>query len=204
MSIIKIQGIGDDPTLEDVVDAYERMRKMLDWLLNGNVDFKNIQAEGITAKNVKAGSIETDKLAAGAVTADKITVAELSAISADIGTITAGSITTNAEINVGTDARIGNILYLKETDSSGTKGVVFSTVTGSSAKISVLTGDLAMTMSGFMTISPGSSQGLVVNSKVTGNSLHSGNGYTGTVYVAGTPGGPTDIILYFVDGIAVM
>lgn len=77
---------------DNVVNGVERMRKMVEWLVNGNVNFQNIQANGITAKNISANSIETDSLVAGAVTADKISVEELSAISADVGHITAGLI----------------------------------------------------------------------------------------------------------------
>jgi len=47
----------------------------------------------IAADHLAAGCITTVKLFAGAVTAEKITVSELSAIAADLGTITAGTVT---------------------------------------------------------------------------------------------------------------
>lgn len=47
----------------------------------------------ITANELAADSVTTDKLNAGAVTSDKISVSQLSAISADMGALTAGSIT---------------------------------------------------------------------------------------------------------------
>jgi hypothetical protein len=52
-----------------------------------------VQAESITTVNLAAAAITTDKVAAGAITAAKISVSQLSAIAADIGTITAGTIT---------------------------------------------------------------------------------------------------------------
>ncbi|MFR9710734.1 hypothetical protein ACL02P_15300 [Paenibacillus sp. MB22_1] len=95
----KIQG---PPQTEDVsvlvdyvkklANVTAKMAKDLEFILNGNVAFDNIQANGIKANNIQAGAITTEKLQAGAVTADKITVSELSAITADLGHITAGLI----------------------------------------------------------------------------------------------------------------
>jgi len=51
------------------------------------------QLTQIAADHLAAGCITTAKLFAGAVTAEKITVAQLSAIAADLGTITAGTVT---------------------------------------------------------------------------------------------------------------
>lgn len=70
------------------------------------------------------GTLETDQLIAGsaliggiliangAITTDKMTVSQLSAITANLGTVTAGSITSNTTISIGTDATIGNKLFL--------------------------------------------------------------------------------------------
>lgn len=49
-----------------------------------------IEASAVTANKIAANAVESDKIAANAVTADKINVASLSAITADMGTITAG------------------------------------------------------------------------------------------------------------------
>lgn len=57
------------------------------------IDGGRIYTNSITASQISAGAIDTDELAANAVTAAKIDVSALSAISADIGTITAGTIT---------------------------------------------------------------------------------------------------------------
>lgn len=57
-------------------------RDTLDYVINGHINFNNIQANGINTKNLKAG----------AVVAEKIDVNQLSAISANLGHITAGLI----------------------------------------------------------------------------------------------------------------
>lgn len=72
-----------------LLNAYAKLTKELTWLLN-NLDTRNVNE--LNAEKIVAGSIVTDKLAAGAVTADKISVNELSAITADLGHITAGLI----------------------------------------------------------------------------------------------------------------
>lgn len=93
----KIQGppqTGDVAVLLDYVkklaNITAKMAKDLEFILNGNVAFDNIRTNGIEAKNIKAQAITADKIQAGAVTADKISVNELSAISANLGHITAG------------------------------------------------------------------------------------------------------------------
>ncbi|WP_110933253.1 hypothetical protein [Paenibacillus bouchesdurhonensis] len=88
--------------VKQLANTAAKMAKDLEFILNGNVAFDNIRAEGIEAKNIKAEAITTDKLQAnsvstsklqaGAVTAEKITVNELSAISANLGHIIAGLI----------------------------------------------------------------------------------------------------------------
>jgi hypothetical protein len=149
-----------DMTKDEIIDLMAKNYKELNWAFGGKIDFKNIQVDGIIAKNIQAGAIETDKLAAGsvvadkvaagaietdklaagAVTADKMTVSELSAITANLGTITAGTISTDAEIDVGTNARIGNALFLNETDSLVDKGIKI----GSTVEIDVISSDLSI------------------------------------------------------------
>lgn len=68
--------------VRQLADVTARMAKDLEFILNGNVSFDNIHANAIT----------TDKLQAGSVIAEKIDVDQLSAISADLGTITAGEV----------------------------------------------------------------------------------------------------------------
>lgn len=68
--------------VRNLADMAVKIAKDLEHILNGNVDFNNIRANSIT----------TDLLQAGAVVADKIDVDQLSAISADMGTIEAGEV----------------------------------------------------------------------------------------------------------------
>ncbi|HUW35571.1 MAG TPA: LamG-like jellyroll fold domain-containing protein, partial [Planctomycetota bacterium] len=70
------------------------------------------QLSQIAADHLAAGCITTAKIFAGAVTAEKITVAQLSAITADLGTITAG-IVTGATIRT---AAAGTRVVLVSTD----------------------------------------------------------------------------------------
>lgn len=77
---------------KNLADITARMAKDLEFIINGNVDSKNIRAESIETRNLKANSITTDKIQAGSVIAEKIDVKELSAISANLGHIVAGLI----------------------------------------------------------------------------------------------------------------
>lgn len=100
MPIMPIHVIQDKISLDELLEEVAKLQKVSRYLLNGQIDFENIRARSIKAQNIEvetitanelsANSVSTDKLQAGAVTADKITVAELSAISADLGHITAG------------------------------------------------------------------------------------------------------------------
>jgi len=75
-------------------------------------DQTSAQLSQIAADHLAAGCITTVKIFAGAVTAEKITVAQLSAITADLGTITAG-IVTGATIRT---AAAGARVVLDSTD----------------------------------------------------------------------------------------
>lgn len=68
--------------VKEMANVMTSMKNDLEFMINGHLD----------ANNIRANSIETKNLKAGAVTAEKITVTELSAISADLGHITAGLI----------------------------------------------------------------------------------------------------------------
>lgn len=89
-------------TTDELLNAYNKLIKEMTFLLN-HLDHKNISVGGITADSIRAGAIDADKIAAGAITAEKIAagaidadmidVDELSAITANLGFITAGIIT---------------------------------------------------------------------------------------------------------------
>jgi hypothetical protein len=78
------------------------------------VSATEIAAGAITSTKIYAGAVDTDALAAnavtagkieaGAVTAGKISVTNLAAINANLGTVTAGSLTASAYVQVGTGA----------------------------------------------------------------------------------------------------
>lgn len=78
--------------VKDLANTVAKMAKDLEFIVNGNVDAKNIRSESIETRNLKANSITTDKIQAGSVIAEKINVGELSAISANLGHIVAGLI----------------------------------------------------------------------------------------------------------------
>ena len=77
-----------------------------------------------------------------------------------------GDIRAGASIDIGTDARIGNTLYLNEFDGTGKKGIVFSSAAGQTASISAQSGDVGIQAAGFITFTIGSSQGAVFNQRV--------------------------------------
>lgn len=162
--------LGGEPTTQEIQDYIVKLIRDLNFMLS-NLDTVNINR--LNANIIIAGTITALQIMANTITADKMDVSELSAITANLGTIIAGSITTDAEINVGTNARIGDILYLNETDASGQKGIVFSTVGGDSAEISVLSGDMSIIVDGFITLSIGSALGLLVNKVVNAAALKS-------------------------------
>ncbi|GKU76841.1 hypothetical protein [Paenibacillus sp. L3-i20] len=66
--------------IRELQDIIAKLAKELDYIINGNLDVKNIRSKSLTAEVIKAGSI----------TAEEMTVDKLSAITADLGTITAG------------------------------------------------------------------------------------------------------------------
>ena len=83
----------------------------------GSVTAREMAAGSITADKLAAGSITADKLAANSITSDKLSVRTLSAVSGDLGNITAGN------INIGNGAftvsREGN-LYARDGRFEGT------------------------------------------------------------------------------------
>lgn len=141
MPIIEVGRASSDFSLPDLIEHVAKLEKMVDYLINiSGIDSENIRtrgidadrivaksltaneiaAETITANEIAANAITTQELKAGAVTADKISVTELSAISANIGTVNAGSITSQSNINVVTDLRVGQSIYLNASSFEST------------------------------------------------------------------------------------
>ena len=67
-------------------------KAIIDNLNAGDISADKLQANSIGANLLKAGAVTAEKLAAKAVTVEKLKVDKLSAISADMGDITAGSL----------------------------------------------------------------------------------------------------------------
>ena len=80
----------------------------------------DVSANHIIAGMIQSGAVTTSKIYAGAITSDKITVSTLSAISANIGAITAGTVTgvTVRTASSGARVQLDNSNYLQAWDSS--------------------------------------------------------------------------------------
>ena len=70
-------------------------------LAAGAVNTTNLAAGAITAGKIAANTITAGQIASGTITADRMAVNDLSAIAANIGTITNGSLTSSASVTVG-------------------------------------------------------------------------------------------------------
>lgn len=66
----------------------------------GAVSTTELAVGGVTGTRIANGTIATANIAAGAIVASLINVSQLTAISADMGTITAGSLTAAASVSV--------------------------------------------------------------------------------------------------------
>lgn len=98
-----------------------------DRLSAGCITSNKIVASAITSDKIAANAITANKIAASAVTADKLSVTSLSAITADLGAITSGS------INIGTGNFVvdtaGN-LTSKGTMSLANNGITYNAKDG--------------------------------------------------------------------------
>ena len=70
-------------------------------LAAGAVNTTNLAANAVTAGKIAANTITAGQIASGTITADRMAVSDLSAIAANIGTITNGSLTSSASVTVG-------------------------------------------------------------------------------------------------------
>ena len=86
------------------------------------VSESKIAAGAVSADKIAADAVTATKISADAVTADKIYVSQLSAIAADLGTITAGLVTGATIQTAASGARIvltsGDRLYIKNGDTT--------------------------------------------------------------------------------------
>lgn len=131
----QIPSIPGDANVQQLRDAIIGINRYLNYLLSsldtlninrldakvitaGSITADKIGANEITANEIKANTITALQIAAGTITADRMLVTELSAISANLGIITAGAITSNSTLDVVTDAKIGLNLKLLDGNSS--------------------------------------------------------------------------------------
>ena len=85
-----------------------------------------VEATKLGTTIIQGGVIKTDLMVSGAALIGLLGVNTLSAITANLGTVTAGSLTTNTTINVGTDATVGNNLYMGNQGSYVGKTIRFN------------------------------------------------------------------------------
>lgn len=78
--------------VDGIADILAVTQKLLQWAINGNLDVHNIRANSVNADRIVAETITALQIMANTITADKMSVTELSAITANLGTITAGII----------------------------------------------------------------------------------------------------------------
>lgn len=96
----------------------------------GNIKTRTITAAKIasgtiTATQIAANTITGAKIASKTITADKISVTSLSVLTANLGTVTAGSLTSNTTISVSTNLTVGNNIYLNQNVNT-TKYIYFN------------------------------------------------------------------------------
>lgn len=80
---------------------------------------------------------------------------------------------TGGSINVATDATIGNNLNLGVSSYTGSKSIIWSSDVGISADLSVQSGDMVINVDGALSLSIGSSMGLLVDQVVRAASIKS-------------------------------
>ena len=105
------------------------------YIQTGTVTANQIAANTITAAKIASGTITATQIAANTITgakiasktitADKISVTSLSALTANLGTVTAGSLTSNTTISVSTNLTVGNNIYLNQNVNT-TKYIYFN------------------------------------------------------------------------------
>jgi hypothetical protein len=114
-------------------------------LYTGAVTADKIASNAVTSAKIMAGAITAGKIAADAVTANEINVSDLSAISADIGTITSGTITgaliqTSSSNNTGIkiSSSIGGMnVYGENINIFNTSGTKYGTIGSGGAYLDI-------------------------------------------------------------------
>lgn len=123
-----VTGLGDLATLNSITSTY---------IEDGAIITAKLAVGAVLADNINANAITSDKIAANAITTSKIDVDYLSGISADLGTITAGRI-TSVDIDINEDVSIGDNLFLKANNNGN--GIVWGTQLDRTAEIYIDSG----------------------------------------------------------------
>lgn len=171
---------------------------------------KEIAAVTITAANIASGTILGGNIASGTITAGNITISKLSALSGDLGTITAGIVTGATLRTAATGSRVvidseglhafnategvldfnigtGNLVLKGEVKAGST--VPASTVTGELTNAQIkeiaaakITGTIVETQIGPESISTGKlAASAVTSAKIAANTIVAGNIAAGTI-----------------------
>lgn len=111
----------------DVICGYPtvKVRNGGELIVDGAITANKIATDAVTANAIAAGAIVASHIAAGAVVASKINVSSLSAISADLGTITTGTIRSGTS---GGRFQLDHINGLRIWDDSGNLRVIVGKV----------------------------------------------------------------------------
>lgn len=102
-----------------------RLRNKGELIVDGAITANKIMTDAVTANAIAAGAIVSTHIAAGAVTATKIDVISLSAISANMGTITAGLIRSGTS---GGRFQLDTTIGLRIWDDSGNLRVILGKI----------------------------------------------------------------------------
>jgi hypothetical protein len=216
MSVVDFGTIKANATLKEVIDEVANDKDLLNFLLGGNIDFKNVRANSITADRIKANTITALQIMAGTITADKMDVAELSAISANLGTIIAGIIygayiaTANGTFPRIELSSVGNLLtaYYDATHSlsikpniGGEPGIDFTDPSGITGRIYGNSGMGVLALINNVELT--SLAGLIDLSAPLGIRINGVSGLLGTkvYYVSDSVGGAVNRKLTFTDGL---
>ena len=153
-------------------------------LAANSVTASELAANSVTAADILAGTITATELATGSVTATKISVTNLSAISADLGSITSGTVTGATLQTATTGARvvINSISGLTAFNSSGVTQLQIDTGNG---RLTAGAGAVTLDASGFLWKNSGSE----VIGQVDSNGILLGNQSATTYSGYGTEDG---------------
>lgn len=152
-SSISLPALGNDDFLVAFNNSGSAVLVWNSTIINGNritsgsITATQISAHSITANEIAASTITANEIAASTITAAKMNVSQLSAISADMGSITAGTITgallqTSSSSYAGAkmSSTLGGIvLYGESMEIRDTSNTLYGTIGGYSGYFNIYT-----------------------------------------------------------------